>query len=214
MKAKISLMLIAVMIIGLFGGIGTYAWFTSSATSTENTFDAGSLEIEKIQYGETPTPLFSTSYDDPTWNDLYAVGLWYPGKKVGGSDRSLTIHNSGTLPARVYGLSARMTNFITPSDCPDSDAAKEEFAEKMIITVKSAGTIYYQGTLKGLMESIKPFNQNIVLNPNPGITVDLNFEAELLTTAGNLVQGVEATVDLIVHATQNNDDAVDHLVGD
>lgn len=221
MKAKISLMVITVMLIGLIGGVGTYAWFTSSATSTDNLFTAGTLRIEKTSIlGEVPTPLFSTSYSNDNWNAKYATGEWYPGKKVPeeGSNvqRSLMIHNTGSLVGRICGVSAVMKDFITPPGHPDLNGATEEFASNMIITIEWEGTILYHDTLQKLLTSTQPLIQDITIQPNtdPSEVIRLNYKAEMLTSAGNLVQGVEATVDLIVHATQNNDDAVDHLVGD
>ena len=49
-KAMVSLLLIGLMAFG--AGIGTYAWFTSQATSTGNTFTAGTLTVG-LDHGDT-----------------------------------------------------------------------------------------------------------------------------------------------------------------
>ncbi len=215
MKVRLSLLIIGVMVIGLLGGVGTYAWFTDQAVSSNNIFDVGTLEINPTPYGEIPTPLFSTNYEDSTWNTLFAVGEWYPGKKVpesGEADRGIALHNTGSLSAKIYGVSAVMTDFITPEGHPNYDGAKDEFSENMIITVKCNGEVYYQDTLKKLLTSIQPLSNVNTLSPNPAICLDYNFEAEMSTEAGNIIQGTTATVDLIIHATQDNDFAVNDML--
>lgn len=211
MKIKILSLVILVIAIGLFGGVGTLAWFVSQTSSGGNTFNVGSFEISETQYGEIPTPLFSTSYSNSTWDQLYAVGLWYPGKIVSGNDRSLSINNTGSLQAVIYGVSAEMKDFIVPENS-SYDEAKEEFTEKMIITVKMAGKVYYQGSLKDLLNAVQPLQDPIIVDPDPQFPISLDFEAELSTSAGNDAQGVEASVDLIIHATQNQELAIQDLL--
>lgn len=43
-RALLSLLLIGVLAFG--AGLGTYAWFTSQATSTDNVFETGTLKID------------------------------------------------------------------------------------------------------------------------------------------------------------------------
>jgi predicted ribosomally synthesized peptide with SipW-like signal peptide len=72
----ISLVLIGLLAFGI--GFGTFAYFTSQATSTDNTFTAGTLII-----------------DSPgTLTAELAVGNIYPGWTT---NKTITIHNSGSL---------------------------------------------------------------------------------------------------------------------
>ncbi len=202
-----------IVLVCAVGGVGTYAWFVNSASSTDNTFETGTLSIDS--HAEWPQSLFATQYDDEYVNEDYAVGYWFPGKKVSGDDRTLMIKNTGTLPICVFGISAVMPpeDFFNPSGEPD---AYDEFAENLIVTVKVKDEIYYQGSLVALLEGIQPLrhSDNDYINVNPQNMTNLNFEAELSVGAGNAVQGVSATVDLIIHATQNDEEAIKQLLNE
>lgn len=73
----ISLVLIGVMAFGL--GIGTYAYFTSQATSEDNTFATGTLVIDSP--GTLTTAEMGVDNIYPGWSD----------------SRGVTVHNSGSL---------------------------------------------------------------------------------------------------------------------
>ncbi|EOD01701.1 SipW-dependent-type signal peptide-containing protein [Caldisalinibacter kiritimatiensis] len=218
MRFKISVIMLAVIALGVLGGIGTYAWFTSSATSEGNTFDVGEFKIETTPYGEIPMPLFATSYSNENWNNKYATGEWYPGKKVPDDEtqRTLAIKNSGSLPARLYGISADIEEFIVPEGHSNPEMAQSHFAQNMIITVNWEGTELYSGSLQDLINSEQSFSQYITVQPStdPSEVIRLDFQAEMSTEAGNIIQGTSATVDLTIHATQDNDNAVGYLIGE
>lgn len=87
-KAIISLILIAVMAFGI--GAGSYAWFTSQATSTNNVFAAGTLVIGVPEV------------DDNV--GVFNVETWEPGKS---ETKTIEVKNLGTLPFK-YRVSASM----------------------------------------------------------------------------------------------------------
>jgi len=87
-KAIISLILIAVMAFGI--GAGSYAWFTSQATSTNNVFAAGTLVIGVPEV------------DDKV--GVFNVETWEPGKS---ETKTIEVKNLGTLPFK-YRVSASM----------------------------------------------------------------------------------------------------------
>ncbi|MTI69374.1 MAG: hypothetical protein FH751_03830 [Firmicutes bacterium] len=215
MKIKLSILLIAVMIIGLIGGIGTYAWFSDRAVSSNNTFHAGTLTIDGDNTTE-PSPLFKTSYGDGYYSN-YDVGLWYPGKEILGTNcRNYTIENTGTLNAQISGLSAEITVFKKDSTDylienidswpEDVKQSYDEFVQNLSIVVTNIGSKYYEGTLKSLITDIQPLERSdgyvIMLNTTDMKRVNLNFGAVMSTEANNKIQGVSATVNIIIHASQ------------
>ncbi|MGF7058952.1 hypothetical protein [Brassicibacter mesophilus] len=226
MKLKVSLLVVVVMIIGIARGIGTYAWFTSSATSNNNDFIAGILEINGDNTTE-PSPLFKTDYGDGYYSN-YNVGLWYPGKEVlGDSARNYTIENAGTLDVKIAGLSAEITVFTKnstnylvedidswPTDVKES---YDEFVENLNIVVNNIGQEYFNGSLESLIDGPQPLkrrsdNYIITLNTTNMKRANLSFGAFMHTAADNKAQGVNATINIIVHATQDNDSAVSTLL--
>ena len=78
-KAIISLVLIAMLAFGI--GAGSFAWFTSQATSADNVFTAGTLEIkanETVQFSKDISNIY------PVWSD----------------SNTIKISNTGTLPLK------------------------------------------------------------------------------------------------------------------
>jgi hypothetical protein len=125
------------------------------------------------------------------------------------------------MPLRICGVSARITDFRKNSlvydfanpnnNSPEMIDAYDEFAEKMRIRVARGQTILFEGSLKDLLKSVQSLSAHNLLNV--GASIEYDFAAEMLTSAGNAVQGTSVTIDLIMHATQNNDDAVEQLLG-
>jgi predicted ribosomally synthesized peptide with SipW-like signal peptide len=203
MKKLIVITLLVVMI-SASAGIATYAWFTSSATSTNNTFNAGTLLISKTS--ETPTPMFHT--DNLSMVNA-GTGIWYPSKVVKG--RHMAVKNAGTLDASVYGISAVMHSFSGPNN-----NSEDEFKENMIITVRYGlefEHVLYIGPLEDLMANTQKLqleNEYLVLSPQDEIT--LEFQAEMSGAAGNDIQGATANVDIVIHATQDNEAAINEFL--
>lgn len=79
MKVLISLILIAAMAFGI--GAGSYAWFTSSATSTNNVFATGTLELDGIEDEIFTEGVLDVDNIYPSWS----------------SYKDITVINNGTL---------------------------------------------------------------------------------------------------------------------
>lgn len=77
-KAIISLVLIALMAFGI--GAGSFAWFTSQATSTDNVFTAGTLIIENP--GTITSGMLNVSNIYPSWQESKVVTI----KNIGSLD--------------------------------------------------------------------------------------------------------------------------------
>ncbi len=78
-KALLSLLLIGVLAFG--AGLGTYAWFTSQATSTDNVFETGTLVIDNPGNGEFTSGILAVDNIYPSWT----------------GNKTITITNSGSL---------------------------------------------------------------------------------------------------------------------
>lgn len=199
---KLYLSLILVFFICALAGMGTYAWFTAQAMSDNNIYQLGTLSL--YRHDEIPEPLFTSAsrYD----GDAYATGEWYPGKTLT-DDRYLIIENNGTLTARIYGISAVVKEFNPTGN----SEAYNEFVNNLIVTVKNRGNIYYSGPLIDLLNSTRSlrFNNEYIIIRSTGHEeqkkVKLDFTAKMDENADNDIQGVSATVDLIIHANQEDE---------
>lgn len=220
---KMTLLFTAVILVGLFGGVGTFAWFVDTASSTGNTFNAGYVELDGDNSTE-PCPLFRTSYEEDDYA-RYNVGLWYPGKVIAPA-RNYTLENTGTMPVRIAGLSAVVTTFeknnvsYNTENMTDWPAGVQEsyeaFIQNLYITVsRTLDGEYFNGTLQSLIESPQALEatDGYVILLNEGRRANLQFGASMSTSADNKTQGVTANVDIIVHGTQDNTDAINALLG-
>ncbi len=79
-KLIISLVMIGIMAFG--AGLGSYAWFTSTATSSDNLFETGTLVIA------VGSPMFATG----DFKNIYPS--WNSGEKT------YEVKNDGTLPLK------------------------------------------------------------------------------------------------------------------
>ena len=206
---KLLILVSIIVVLSMSAGIATYAWFTSSATSANNTFTAGTLIItNESQY---PTPLFSSNEDD-----MWFVKYWYPGLDTAsavGQDRHIVNKNNGTLKARVEGISATAEFYIiNPQNASErinvnTDSANE-FKDNLIITVlnDTRENILYTGTLEQLMQDgYRKLNSSILLQTSGSFSQSrLFFNVKMSEDAGNKIQGVTADVDLIIHASQEH----------
>lgn len=78
-KSLISLLLIGLLAFG--AGAGTFAWFTSEATSAGNVFDAGTLTIDNPGDGAMVSTVANVANAFPGWS----------------GSKTITVTNSGSL---------------------------------------------------------------------------------------------------------------------
>ncbi|MDQ1001883.1 putative ribosomally synthesized peptide with SipW-like signal peptide [Neobacillus niacini] len=123
-KKRLALLSVTGLVgMGLTIGGATYALFTDSAQSKNNTITSGSIDIsEKRDRGDSvPGPMFYSSisdtnttdpgkyaYDVDKANNLYpyggeAKGGWAPGDSV---QRTMIVESEGSLEARLKSISA------------------------------------------------------------------------------------------------------------
>jgi predicted ribosomally synthesized peptide with SipW-like signal peptide len=88
---------LALGVLTLMGGEGTLAYFTSSATSTNNVFTTGTVTLRLTDANESDSAAVTASFGSATFR---------PGDTAAGY---LTVRNAGTLPFD-YGLQYSATN--------------------------------------------------------------------------------------------------------
>jgi predicted ribosomally synthesized peptide with SipW-like signal peptide len=114
-------------ILSIMGGLGTLAYYTTSADSTANTFTAGKIKLQLSDSDEGPADSVAASIVANV-----ATNQWRPGRKV---TAPITVDNTGDL-ALTYGLS------YTASDSgskPGGGAATPTQFLKLNIKAKGTG---------------------------------------------------------------------------
>lgn len=196
--------------VSLIIGGATYAIFTDSASSTNNNFTSGTINLDQTRdLGDTiPGPMFYSSTSDPTGSYPYdraevplappgsdAVGGWAPGDTV---LRAMNLLNSGTLDAKVTKLSANVSTGAT-----NSGAQYDQFIQKMNIKVMypAQNKILYEGPLSGLLNGWVDIALPFRINSNGGPS-NITFEATLDSSADNELQGTSFVFDFSFYAEQ------------
>ncbi len=94
MQTKLLMSLIAIGVAGLMMGAGTFAYFSNAATSTQNTFTAGTLDLELADDDES----FPNNPNNDNGDNAKATWVspngWAPGEEV---TATLRFTNSGSV---------------------------------------------------------------------------------------------------------------------
>lgn len=111
MKKKLALLISVVVLAALAVGGATYALFTDDAINKNNTFVAGTVDIDSYRDGfdTIPGPMFYTTPEegktptDPPYDGLKPTGIWAPGDT---HIRSLVVYNKGSLDVVLNKIAA------------------------------------------------------------------------------------------------------------
>ena len=209
-KIIISLLLIGVLAFG--AGIGTYAWFTSTATSSNNTFTAGTLKID-----------VNDSLNNNNTFSILSTGNMAPGQSTGKA--TLVIENQGNLNLgmfRQFRLAADSSEImakalvvstfkITDPSIPNGlDLTTHAHWTTNRWDIDGVGGV----TLWDLANRVTDVSNDgwdiFGLKPNGSQTIEIEFT--LPETVGNEVQGLSATLAMNVRATQINAGAIEALM--
>lgn len=120
-KSVLSLVLAGSLAFG--AGIGSYAWFTSTATSAANTFQAGTLMVDVND---------SNSTADNTFSIPLKTANIQPGDILtNGSNgfSTITVKNNGTLPMATFGRFTLDNTGLLAKDVKIQDYKVEFFDE-------------------------------------------------------------------------------------
>jgi len=160
--------LVIIGLVALMAGTGTYAWFTSTATSTGNTFTAGTLDIYLTD-------------GQPNPNAQWCIAQGAPGESQVHND--IRIHNLGSLDGNHVEIrfdldeyednDGNLTNGCAPGPDSDSnltgtgDMASELKVETMEYTVVVGGVstqiidlVWYNGKYKYNHTYLTDWNDN------------------------------------------------------
>jgi len=218
MKKKILASIMVIGMLALAMGYGTYSYFSSTKTSTSNTFTAGTLSIN---LGESETP--EISIDNMAPGDV--TGNWV-----------ITIKNDGNLPLAWFG------NWIIEGDAKLKEALYIDYAQMEFLKPDGASTWETtdnfiangvgSGTYPGwynYLASLSTFdvvtlavwdgNNGMGTTPyehagalNPGYSYRLTVRFGFAAGADNTYQGAgPLTITLKVDATQVNAGAIGQL---
>lgn len=184
-KKYIALMLVVVLAFSMIG-VGTMAWFTSQATSANNTFVAGTLTLGGVIGGNDVENQFATL-------NLSNIKPGEP-RDLG----STVLKNVGSLPFKLYRINA--SNFEGDLNFTDNQNRKLDDVLNLIVTI--GGEQVYEGKFSELVRENGGYFDPIVDVP-VGSTRQMDLSVLMDATAGNEFQGKNFTCDLTVFATQN-----------
>jgi predicted ribosomally synthesized peptide with SipW-like signal peptide len=186
MKKKYIAMMLAVTLAFSMIGAGTMAWFTSQATSANNTFVAGTLTLGGIIDGEDVEEQFATL-------NLSNIKPGEP-RDLGSTE----LKNVGTLPFKLYRITA--SNFEGLSTAVDEQGRSMDDVLHLIVTI--GGEQVYEGKFSKMVEKYGGFFDPIV-NVPPDTSKTMQLAVKMDPSAGNEFQGKSFSCDLTIYATQN-----------
>lgn len=162
----------------------TFAWFTSSDTSEDNTVQAGTLDVQ-LNDGKQAA-LFTK-----------ADGVWAPGKFVA---KNITVKNTGNLPLKYIFSVANVQD----------KAGLAKVLDVYLITNKKADQVKDSdltkdnklGTVQELSTWTKDDQKQPVLKVDESHT--FTVVVKMQDNAGNKYQGVSGSADIVVKAAQTD----------
>ena len=221
MRRRKIISVFLVLTVALGAGYATYASFTSGAAAVSPTMRAGTVNVsvERDQGDAIPGPMFyttpaeGTQEVDPYLPGINPTGLWYPGKS---ETRAMIVRNTGSLPFRIYGLSATITD-PTPLDGMDDTRLREALIVQVSVVPFPGGLPLplWEGPLAALtaggvvpvgppappppLPPPPPFPGTLLM---PTSSVPLLYRVTMPLGAGNDYQGLRGIVGFSVHVRQ------------
>lgn len=186
MKKKYIALMLVIALAFSAAGVGTMAWFTSQATSVNNTFVAGTLILGGVIDGEDVHNQFATL-------NLSNIKPGEP-RDLG----STVLKNVGSLPFKLYRINA--SNFQGIDNVIDNQGRSMDDVLHLIVTI--GGERVYEGKFSQLVnENGGYFDPIVNVLPSEERTMELSVLMD--ESAGNDFQGKNFKCDLTVFATQN-----------
>lgn len=197
LNKKMLLSLLVIGVVSVSAGAGTWAYFSDTETSEDNTFTAGTLDLD-----------LTDATDDGTDSETLT---WVAGNMAPGDDGSatMTVTNVGTLAGNLDISAIVVTN--APGTTPESEDVSSgdngELGANLNIDmffdanndgVNDAGeTSIYSGALDGIASSYN-LDEGIAAS---GVTyITINYD--LPTGTGNDVQGDTVSLEFVVELDQ------------
>lgn len=174
MKKRLVISLVLVGLLAFGAGLGTYAWFTSSATSTDNIFTTGTLSVN-CATPSTPGTVTVTE------SDSVVLGNLQPGDK---QSFSFDVSNTGSLNMQYRFKLDNISGDLSTGSHP----LKVSFDNGTTwINIADSGYVGTDGTLQ---------------IATGGPAVPHTVLVELPTSADNFYQGKTVTFKVVIEATQ------------
>jgi predicted ribosomally synthesized peptide with SipW-like signal peptide len=186
-KVLLSVVTILAVLAMVSGGV--MAYFNDRETSSDNTFEAATVDFAIFRSESEATidgPMFYTTSsggENPT-------GLWMPGTS---HTRQLKVDNVGTAQVKLKRLGA-----VASGDA--------EMIDALDVDIECPGSIFptlYQGRLRDLLGQT-----GVAIPPSawvfidPGASITLDFTVTMRSGVGNDVQGKNAVVDFWLYGVQ------------
>lgn len=190
MNKRIIAVALAIVMVCSLAGIGTMAWFTSSATSTSNEFKTGTLVLGSMMDGKEVENTFATvNFEDMEPGE--------PPVKV----QTTTLRNIGTLPFYLYRITASR---LVDTNAENGETDDTILNNVLMIRVTINENEVYYGRLSQMLEADGSGFFDPVYDVRPDEELDMVIEAFMDPNAGNTYQGLSMACDLTVYASQNN----------
>lgn len=179
----------------LFAGAGqlsyTTADFTDEGTSANNKISTGTLKLES---NLTNDPLFFEE------EQLGGDGLWQPGNSS--DPKSFAIRNSGSIGAEIHSIQIIAHDFNSLSEETKKSLKKNLTFKVTDVVQPRVPVLVFEGTYEELQNQ-QALSQTRVLQPD-NVTPKTNARYEVVASlshdAGNELQGISTTFDVIFYA--------------
>lgn len=202
MRKKYILSIIAIVLICSMAGAGTMAWFTSRATSEENSISAGTLILGTGDVG-------TDSNDQNLVFNSVTFGSMEPGEPPIQVQRT-KLKNVGSLPFYLYRITAsQLTDMTIGETNNEKDDTELDDVLNIEITMCDPdeavenGEKVFEGKLSELVEENGGFFDP-VYGINPQDVKEMVITAHMDPNANNYYQGLSMNCDFTVYAAQNN----------
>jgi len=176
MNKKILASVVTISIVALMVGVGTFALFSDTETSTGNTFTAGTLDLNV------------DGKDDPNVPFYFAESNVKPGDS---GSKSVVLSNSGTLAGKAY---IHFKNVVDrPGTTPEPEPTLDdgELSQNLYIKVLVGDTIKAEGYLF----NIKCISYELGTIAGGG-SLTVTIEWSIPSTVGEEIMGDSVTFDI------------------
>ena len=173
----------------------TFAWFTDSATSSDNIIKAGTLDV-KMEWKDATATGKQLTYKDASEGAIFNYDLWEPGYVEA---KNIKISNIGTL-ALQYNLHIAANGEVSKlAEVIDVFFAEGEYT----LVDRAMPELTKVGTLSDILAGM-PENMTGDLEPNTQDTVTIALKMQ--ENAGNEYQklSIGSTFSVVLMATQDN----------
>ena len=206
MKKIIGLSIAALLIIGIVG-VGTFAYFSDTATSTGNTWTAGTLVLSESTTGSAAKNSYVVTPGGGI-NGSVQFGLTDPVKPGSSGIITWTLNNTGNVPGTLTLVAINTFNENPPENAPEHAADPTDsigLGQDLMVWVTRNGTdiLGSTGTYVAMSGLQTALNLEISKTKTIGTPMVYVLHWQVPTSAGNEIQGDTAQLDITFTLNQN-----------